>query len=259
MVKKDEGDAPKPAEPPAVADSWKRIEAWLDAHLPPYKKTLKPGISDKDLVKFEKAIGTALPEDVRQSWRIHDGQRVLSDDVLEALLEEDEDTEPQDFIGIIFGDALLNLVARKCPATGDSALGQWQSWAEIADEDYSDVDQWQTSSPAGAIKRCYANRGWIPLGALTDCDFFGVDLDPGPNGVIGQIINFGRNEEKKYVLATSWAQFLSDVADELEAGNFTIDLRQEHEEFRMVRPRRGTLRSNVKEWSAAKLAGKLLE
>lgn len=252
MVKKDEGDVPRPTEPPAVADSWKRIEAWLDAHLPPYKHTLRPGLSKKDLAKFEKAVGMPLPEDVRQSWRIHDGQCALPDDVFEALLKEDDETAPDNFIGVVFGDSLLDF---------ESALKEWRSWTKIADENYSDVDEWQTSSPGGAVQRRYATRGWIPLGTLgsSDVDYFGVDLNPGPNGVVGQVINFGRNEENKYVLATSWARFLSDVADELEAGNFAVAPKRESEEFQMIRPRIGTLQWNAKEWSAAKLAGKLLE
>jgi cell wall assembly regulator SMI1 len=250
MAKKDEGDAPKPTEPPAVADSWKRIEAWLDAHLPPYKHTLRPGLSKKDLAKFEKAVGMPLPEDVRQSLRIHDGQCHLPDDVFDALLEEDHDTEPQGLIGVVFGEKLLDL---------ESALKEWRRWAKIADENFSDVDEWQKSFPEGAVQRRYATRGWIPLGALTDSDYFGVDLNPGPNGVVGQVINFGRDEENKYVLATSWARFLSDVADELEADNFTVDPKREFEEFQMIRPRSGTFIYNLKEWSAAKLAGKLLE
>ena len=37
-----------------------------------------------------------------------------------------------------------------------------------------------------------------------------------------RLINFGRDQEKKYVLARSWAHFLEDVADELNSGNFVI-------------------------------------
>jgi hypothetical protein len=91
------------------------------------------------------------------------------------------------------------------------------------------------------------------------CAYFGLDLNPGLNGVVGQVVNFGRDEENKYVLATNWARFLADVADELEAGNFAVDPKRESEEFQMIRPRRGTFMWNLKEWSAAKLAGKLLE
>lgn len=51
----------------------------------------------------------------------------------------------------------------------------------------------------------------------------GIDLAPDRNGVVGQIIIFGCDEKIKYVVADSWADFLNNVAFELEAGNFCID------------------------------------
>src|SRR4051812_14658163 len=66
------------SRPPApVAESWRRIEAWLDEHLPDVRATLRPGVTEKDLAKFEKLVGRTLPDDVRESWRIHDGQRTV--------------------------------------------------------------------------------------------------------------------------------------------------------------------------------------
>lgn len=135
-----------------MADSWKRIEAWLDAYLPVYKHTLKPGLSKKELAKFEKAVGASLPEDVRQSWRIHDGQCHLADDVFDALLEEDHDTEPRSLIGVIFGERLLDL---------ESALKEWRFWAKIGEEHWDEMEWSQTSSPERPIQRCYTTRGWI--------------------------------------------------------------------------------------------------
>jgi cell wall assembly regulator SMI1 len=64
--------------------------------------------------------------------------------------------------------------------------------------------------------------GWIPLHWDGNRNYLGIDLDPGPRGVVGQVINFGGDEHSKYVLATSWGRFLEDFADELEAGNFAI-------------------------------------
>nr|WP_305955588.1 SMI1/KNR4 family protein [Pseudomonas sp. R2-60-08W] len=36
----------------------------------------------------------------------------------------------------------------------------------------------------------------------------GVDLDPGEYGVSGQVINFGSDEEEKFVLASSVGTFM---------------------------------------------------
>ena len=55
------------------------------------------------------------------------------------------------------------------------------------------------------------------------------------------------------MLAASWAQFLEDFADELEAGNYVIDMDREFEEFFMRQPP-GRLFQNYRAWLQAKLA-----
>ncbi len=89
---------------------------------------------------------------------------------------------------------------------------------------------------------------------MNDSNHIGIDLEPGPCGVVGQVINFGRDQEQKYVLARSWAHFLKDVADELEAGNFVITEDEGSKSFRMKEPHQGELWLNLKEWSESKLA-----
>ena len=110
-----------------------------------------------------------------------------------------------------------------------------------------------TSSPEGAIQRLHACRAWIPLVEMNDSNHIGIDLDPGPSGGVGQVINFGRDQEQKYVLARSWAHFLEDVADELESGNFVITGDEGYKSFGIREPHRGELWLNLKEWSEAKL------
>lgn len=39
-------------------------------------------------------------------------------------------------------------------------------------------------------------------------NYIGVDLDPAANGVIGQIIDFGRDEDDKKVIAKSIKEYL---------------------------------------------------
>jgi hypothetical protein len=93
---------------------------------------------------------------------------------------------------------------------------------------------------------------------MNDSNHIGIDLDPGPCGVVGQVINFGRDQERKYVLARSWAHFLEDVAEELEAGNFVITGTEGHRSFDMREPRMGELWLNLREWSGAKIGPKSL-
>jgi cell wall assembly regulator SMI1 len=241
----------RPAAP--VPRSWRRIEAWLDLHLPALKFTLRPGVSKKDLKKFERSIGRTLPEDVRESWLIHDGQGHLP-----AKMYEGPGVPIPESLGLFFGLKLKTLLDSEGSLSSQGALAEWTHWKELIEgEDepgyWDEFDERSRSWPAGAIRRRYFHPGWVPLVTLVDVDYLGVDLDPGPDGVVGQVINFGRNEDDKYVLAASWAQFLEDFADELEAGNFDIDMDREFEEFVMRQPP-GRLFQNYRAWSQAKLA-----
>lgn len=258
MIEREDGGNP----PAPIAESWGRIEAWIGAHLPILKLTLRPGASKKDLAKFEEQIGCPLPDDVRESWSIRDGQRTIPD----LLDDSDYDVEEADDLltkGVIFGCPLLPLVSKKACLASRTALAHWQSWAEMVDDAEQGKDrgmlaglsEGSSSTPAGAIRPLYANRGWIPLVEVDDSNYIGVDLDPGPDGVVGQVINFGRDEEKKYVLAPNWAQFLEDVACELESGNFEIGDDGDEKIFGMKGPRSGSIARNYAAWSGAKLPG----
>src|SRR5688572_13123427 len=59
----------------AITQSWKVIEAWLRENAPDVKRSLRPGATPKAIAELEAKIGTPLPDDVKASYRIHDGQK----------------------------------------------------------------------------------------------------------------------------------------------------------------------------------------
>ncbi len=66
---------------------------------------------------------------------------------------------------------------------------------------------------------------------------------------------FGRDDEFHTVLALSWGQFLTDLADELEAGNFRLDTSDpEYPEFSVDDPFRQHFHSVGMYWSRGKLS-----
>ncbi|OWK45110.1 hypothetical protein FRUB_01441 [Fimbriiglobus ruber] len=79
-----------------------------------------------------------------------------------------------------------------------------------------------TSVPTGVIQPDYANPGWIPLTKAASASHLAADLAPGPTGSAGQIINFGRDEWEKWVLAASWGEFLHSYAKFLESDDFRV-------------------------------------
>lgn len=159
----------------------------------------------------------------------------------------------------------MNPITKERLVLAPKPMLDWSSWGEGAQDEEEPADDLASSEgrpsfPAGAIRRRLAptgwHPGWLPLATLVDVDFLGVDLAPDPRGVVGQVIAYGRYTEVNCVLAASWAQFLDDVADELEAGNFVIDMRRTGGEFKMQEP--GDLSVNCRAWSEAKLEPRFL-
>src|SRR5262249_16477402 len=149
-----------------------------------------------DLQAFKQSTGFELPDDVKESYLVHDGQI--------------ERVGPGALLGQPI-DPLLT-IRRHCKKVA-------RFFKKFGTSDWT--LEYGTSFPKDAIKTLDQHPGWIPLHDW-DGNYYGIDLDPGPRGVCGQMINFGPDAEHKYVLAISWAHFLEDLADELESGNIEV-------------------------------------
>jgi cell wall assembly regulator SMI1 len=218
-----------PVDVPAV---WKRIEAAVAALAPELLGNLEEGATTKEINAFEKAIGRKLPKEVRQSFRAHNGERTEG---------------PSIVAGLPFGSLAW-------------ASYEWSSWTMYQGREHlelpiSELKLLYGSEPKNAIQLRYANRDWIQLLDLADGNYFGLDFSPGPQGVSGQVINFGRNENHKKVWAWSWGWFLNDLAEELEAGNFRYD--SDYRGLLIIEPapEHGWF-NHISEWSKAKTAGR---
>lgn len=72
-----------------------------------------------------------------------------------------------------------------------------------------------TSTPENAIKKKYFHFKWLPLFSDFGGNYIGIDFDPDTNGTKGQIINFGRDEEKMFVIADNLESFFDFILSEL--------------------------------------------
>lgn len=176
-----------------------RLEKWLATNLPEVLEDLSPGCSDAEIAEFESLVGRAFPDSLKALYRWHDGQR------------GNVNTGP--FYGLTF----LPLSAAKT---------HWQSWKDVIEafspEEMTEASAFSKSATPGAIQPHYANRYWIPFAYDYGGNHLGVDLDPAEHGVSGQVINFGRDEDDKYVVSGSLAAFVEWLVDQLEGGNFAI-------------------------------------
>ena len=174
----------------SVAASWAVIHDWLTRHYPTMLGLLHGPADPAEFGRLEACIGHRLPDDFKASYSIHDGSERVS--------------------GVVIGLSLMPL----------AEIGhQWQGWADIADDEdtVADLSEDCRSHPPGAVKPLYANRGWVPF-AGDAMNFVALDFDPGPKGRPGQVINAGRDDEIRHVIAGDFAGFLAFVAEQFAAG-----------------------------------------
>ena len=218
----------------SVASSWQRLEKWLAVHHPKLFKALRPPATAKQIETAEKAIGQRLPDSVRESYLIHDGHKRGGGS------------------GLLFGLPLLPLA---------DIVKVWRQQTEIYKDSQkpkrlAEAAEWVSCFPPESIRPCYFHPGWIPISEDAGGNFLALDLNPDSQGFTGQVIAYGRDEHCRPVFARSFGQFLSDIADELEAGNFLLAADPDDDEyliFRLAMPKQKHFHSAGKEWAKAKL------
>ena len=57
-----------------MEDIWIRIESWMQVNAPKVLKSLQRGVSETQIIEFEDFLSITLPEDIKSSYRIHNGQ-----------------------------------------------------------------------------------------------------------------------------------------------------------------------------------------
>jgi cell wall assembly regulator SMI1 len=179
-----------------MRETWQRLESWFAIHYPAMLSDLNVGCEPASLKDLEEKIGLELPETFKDFYAVHDGQKA------------------KNYIGIFYDVSLLPLPA---------IYAQWKGWVDLIDEWGFEAmedkfDRYQASLMPQKVKAMYANKKWIPFAVIWDCNYLGLDFDPGPDGKCGQVINFGREEEQKTVLANSFGEFIEKYVQELEAG-----------------------------------------
>ncbi|KAK9448260.1 uncharacterized protein V1518DRAFT_418463 [Limtongia smithiae] len=217
---------------PPVALSLSRIARWAERNYPELYDNINFGALAADVDALERATECVLPPDVREYLLTYDGQ--------------ERGGKP---CGLIYGVALLD---------SDEIIAEWGTWRAVAnaieqDEREAaaaiaaarssssassessasstaiphrrrlDFRSQQTSVPEHAILPVYASTGWLPLAKDYCGNNIAVDMSPGPTGNWGQVILFGREFDRKYVIARSWAHFLAMLADDFEDGRWSVD------------------------------------
>ncbi len=177
-----------------MQDIWKRIEKWLEQHLSNMSKGLSPAATDEQIRSAEQLLGVKFPDDMKESFSIHDGQS-----------------------------------GRATPLVGEWQLfslkymvSDWQAMKELFDAGDLSSDGISIET-IGPVQAQWWNPKWIEIATNGAGDLYCVDFDPAPGGTVGQIVVFWHMVSKRQVIATSFRAWLEQFADDLEHGKYIIE------------------------------------
>ena len=193
------------------------LENWLEEHLPEVKKDLNPPATMEEIQLLEKTIGRSLPQDFISLYQWHNGQMGDSPTGLWYGLEF------MSIKGIISHIELEKQIIK-----------------QIGEDVINSMSEWMKSTPDGFVKKASNNQFWIPFTYDYGGNFLGIDLDPDKMGIVGQVINFGRDENRKIVTNESISDFLFWLIEELRSGNFNINIEDDGgRSLNTLRPKSG--------------------
>ena len=179
-----------------ISDVWQRIDRWLGVNAPEVLNVLQPGATEAEIRETEKFLSVEFPDDVKDSYRIHNGQS-------------------NEKVGFIKGLEFLSLKRIR---------DEWTNWKDLLDS--GAFEDWESESEK-EIQADWWNRKWIPLthdwGGNHEC----LDLTPTEYGKVGQIISMWHDDGARQVIAESFSHWLEQFAEELEAGKYILS--EEHD------------------------------
>jgi cell wall assembly regulator SMI1 len=173
---------------------WERIIAWFAANAPPEPEffSLAPGADEWEIRSTETTLRVAFPDDVRESYLLHNGSNRTG--VFEC------------------GRNLFSL---------DAIMRGWQIKGSISPRKLERLGG--PPQLVGPIKKIYWSPLWIPISDTGSGDYMCIDMDPAQGGRVGQVIDTSNEVGPLAVLAVGFREFLTQYAEDLEAGKFWYD------------------------------------
>ncbi len=174
-----------------MRDVWQHIDKWLSVHAPQVLEMLQPGASEEEIRETEKFLSVEFPDEVKDSYRIHNGLSSRN-------------------VGFINGLEFLSLARMR---------EEWTVWKDLLDS--GSFEDWE-SEPEKKVRTDWWNPKWIPLTSDWGGNYECLDLDPTEEGDVGQIISMWHDDGERRVLADSFRGWLEQFANDLEAGRYAL-------------------------------------
>lgn len=224
--------------PPPVAHSWKRMDRWLEDNYEELFENMCEPATFNDVNELELELDCTLPQEVRESLQIHDGQErggmptgVIFGCMLldcEEIFQEWQNWRTVNEAYFSDSNASRNYDIPQAPikafaGSSSSAVPVAQAQASVNPTWRQDLIDKQDSQPTNAIQKAYAHPAWIPMARDWGGNNIAIDLAPGPTGKWGQVILMGRDYDCKYVVSRSWSAFLATVADDMNSDKWWIE------------------------------------
>lgn len=184
-----------------ISDLWGRLHAWAQTHAPAMTEDLASPASESEIAEVEAELGANLPESLKDSLKIHNG-------------------ETDGWPCKVFADRGAYLSTQRI-------IEEWKSRRTITIdsdeiEDPESLIRDNVISVHGPVTPVMFDESWVPIMESNGDVFWALDFSPAPGGTAGQIIEVDWESCSWSVIAESFEQFLEQYVDDLEAGSYKL-------------------------------------
>lgn len=186
-----------------VDAAWAQIESWLKTHAPLVRKSFRPPAKLGAVRQLESSLGVTLPADFISSLAFHNGQGEGAESGLFPHTDDNLGLEP--------AWRLMSLTEITAAWTQLKVLLDGGEFAG------------QVSEPAPGVRTDWWCPGWVPIADNGGGDHLCLDTTPGEGGRVGQVVVFRHDARSRPLLAGSFEELLTRVAEGVVSGRYVFD------------------------------------
>jgi cell wall assembly regulator SMI1 len=172
-----------------MEETFQSFRIWLGQHYPSGLRDLNPPVTDAELSALERALGFAVPTELAQCLRLHNGQR-------------------NEASGLFEGAEFLSTTR---------IADEWSVWKELLDGgDFEGM----RSEPDRGVRDDWWNPKWLPFTSNGAGDHYCIDSDPAVFGVVGQVITMWHDFGERQILAYGLSGWLATYVSACLRGDY---------------------------------------
>lgn len=155
---------------------------------------LPAGASEQQIAETEQSIGLVFPDQLKALLKMHDGEFAFGS---------------KEYKGLFCDYPFFNLRRIQDEYALVRYMHEFWSSSGAGGEDPYEY----RALPVDSIRNAVVDLAWIPIGGDSG-NCIGIDLNPGPTGIRGQIINFGQDDYAHFQIAPDLFSFVQLVRDQ---------------------------------------------